>query len=161
MNLRKSALLAVSPLAFASLAHAQGAVYGMVTAQNLGGLTYNTVGYGTANTVTTSPVPRPIESSSLSPAFLPPSFSPSLLSRSPPPPPQLLRQYGHELPEMPPSFAASKWRPGPHSRNKRNKQPETRPEQACHRCARPSFRTSTPTLPSCCHHHYVHARTHY
>ena len=53
MNLRKSALLAVSPLALASLAHAQGAVYGMVTAQNLGSLTYSTVGFGTANTLTT------------------------------------------------------------------------------------------------------------
>ena len=53
MNLRKSALLAVAPLALAPLARAQGAVYGMVTAQNLGSLTYNTVGYGTANTVTT------------------------------------------------------------------------------------------------------------
>ena len=53
MNLRKSALLAVSPLAFAPLVHAQGAVYGMVTAQNLGSLTYNTVGNGTANTVVT------------------------------------------------------------------------------------------------------------
>lgn len=54
MNLRKSALLAVAPFAFAPLAHAQGAVYGMVTAQNLDGLTYNTVGRGTANTVVTN-----------------------------------------------------------------------------------------------------------
>lgn len=53
MNLRKSALLAVLPLALASLAHAQGAVYGMVTAQNLGSLTYSTVGNGTANTLVT------------------------------------------------------------------------------------------------------------
>lgn len=53
MNLRKSALLAVAPFAVAPLAHAQGAVYGMVTAQNLGSLTYSTVGNGTANTVVT------------------------------------------------------------------------------------------------------------
>lgn len=53
MNLLKSALLAVVPVALAPLAHAQGAVYGMVTAQNLGSLSYNTVGYGTSNTVTT------------------------------------------------------------------------------------------------------------
>ena len=53
MNLRKSALLAVATLALAPFTRAQGAVYGMVTAQNLGSLTYNTVGYGTANTVTT------------------------------------------------------------------------------------------------------------
>ena len=53
MNLRTSALLAVLPLAFAPLARAQGAIYGMVTAQNLGSLTYSTVGTGTANTTVT------------------------------------------------------------------------------------------------------------
>ncbi len=53
MNLRKSALLAVAPLALAPFTHAQGAVYGMVTAQNLGSLTYTSVGNGTANTATT------------------------------------------------------------------------------------------------------------
>ena len=53
MNLGKAAVLAVAPLALAPLAHAQAGVYGMVTAQNLGSLTYSTVGNGTANTVTT------------------------------------------------------------------------------------------------------------
>ncbi len=53
MNLLKSALLAVLPLALAPLARAQGAVYGMVTAQNLGSLTYSTVGTGTASTPVT------------------------------------------------------------------------------------------------------------
>jgi hypothetical protein len=53
MNLGKAALLAVLPFALAPLAHAQGAVYGMVTAQNLGSLTYSTVGRGTANILTT------------------------------------------------------------------------------------------------------------
>ena len=53
MKLRNSALLAVAPFAFAHLAHAQGAAYGMVTAQNLGSLSYSTVGYGTSNTLIT------------------------------------------------------------------------------------------------------------
>ena len=54
MNFGKVALLAVLPFALLPIAaRAQTSVYATVTAHNLGGLTYTTVGTGTANTLTT------------------------------------------------------------------------------------------------------------
>ena len=52
MKLASSAALVAASFVLVPLAHAQ-AVYGMVTAHNLGSLTYNTVGNGTSPTVVT------------------------------------------------------------------------------------------------------------
>lgn len=55
MNFGKAALLAVAPLALlpAAAAHAQTSVYATVTAHNLGGITYSSVGNSSNNTLTT------------------------------------------------------------------------------------------------------------